>query len=111
MSKNRPWTPHEEAIILKHYPTEGVEGCLKLLPDDRNYGSVQNKACRMKVHMLDVVKNKRNSEGQKRRLAMPKPEEIRTAFEEVSREYLQACSIWQVGYRVAKMTGRLGDYQ
>ena len=110
MTAKRSWPPHEEDIVARIYPTEGAEGCLKHLPADRTISSVENKARRMRTLMRDEIKARRNSEGQIRHHARAANVEEEAQSGDCT-EYLQACSIFQVGYRVAVMTGTLTQYQ
>lgn len=55
------WTPDEDALLRRWYPTGGVEACTPHLID-RTDGAIQARACALRVRLSTEVRNARMAE-------------------------------------------------
>lgn len=105
------WKEAELQIIREFYPSLGPRGCAPLL-QGRAPKTICDKARKMRVRMnADAMSQVRiaqaNSASKPGEYKKPAPPAF---LREMPEEYLQAADIFQVGYRVARNLGVIGDF-
>lgn len=108
--KRKLWSDKEVSILKEQYPVIGIKGVAELLPG-RSENSVRTKAQELRVqtsrearaHLAIEAAKRANEEIRQRKLL----EELKAAS---FPEYEQACSIFQVGFRVARDIGVIHEF-
>jgi hypothetical protein len=93
MSAPKPWTTEEDALMREYYP-QGIDIACEHIPNHGRF-AIREHARHLGVR---VSQEARTASRKARMLGAPAPVKPREPFV-MTREYEQAQSIWQVGYR------------
>lgn len=109
-SKGSAWSPEEDAMLRRVYPTEGPEGVFKRT-EGRSMTAIKSRAKFLNVKLTREALGARRTQHL---VAMRKAGLLTVAAkveaEPLPEEYIQAADIFQVGYRVANLMGVVHEY-
>lgn len=109
-TKGTAWTPEEDAILRKLYPTQGHDGVMKHITG-RSATAIKSRAKHLSVKLTRKALAARRVKHIAEIRAAGLLNQVKKAEPvQIPDEYIQAADIFQVGYRVARDMGVIHEF-